>query len=603
MILSYYRGLYLESVFLLLMLINGLVSVYLGFKLKSIEGLIRLKRIGSAIAFSLLAAIFINGLTRIDLLLYIPWVFSYPLPVVLFFGKRLGLLWALVFSIFAVIIIIIGDVTPLNPADITILKINSITVLLCLVVIAFISEKIRVRVQDALVTAQENYKEAEKCQREANNELKREIDLRIQSGKALRQSESKYRALFEESPISLWEEDYSEIKNYLDSLPEEATGDLDSFFKRTPEALEKCSRMIKVLAVNKATLKLFEAEDKEKLLREMEIILQPSYKDFYRERLVSLYNKGNHSIETTGQISRKKDRQAHLLITCKIPTGYEKSWSKIFVSVHDLTERFNVEQEKKRIELQLQQAQKLQATSTLSGGIAHEFNNALAVIHGNLELIELDLKDDPDKVKSLIPVKSSVKRMARLTSQLLAYAQGGKYEPKVFSINDLIMETIKNEKPLHDPSINVKSEFSTDVPDVNGDKIQIRMVLESVLANAFESIEKDGELHITTFNDSIKNDFVEPHPLLQAGEYAVISIEDNGFGMDEDTCNRIFEPFFTTKIRGRGLGMSAAYGIVRSHGGSIYVKSKRHEGTHVKIYLPGFLQGKNLIPSTEKSPE
>jgi two-component system, cell cycle sensor histidine kinase and response regulator CckA len=112
-------------------------------------------------------------------------------------------------------------------------------------------------------------------------------------------------------------------------------------------------------------------------------------------------------------------------------------------------------------------------------------------------------------------------------------------------------------------------------------------VLEAVLSNALESIDKDGTISVATFKESIERDLAEPHPLLPAGEYTVVSMEDNGFGMDGDTLSRIFEPFFTTKIRGRGLGMSAAYGIIRNHGGNIYVKSKHREGTRIKIYLPG----------------
>ena len=159
MILSYYRGLYLESFFLFLMLINGLLSVYLGFKLQTMESLIRLKRIGSAIAFSLLAAIFINGLLRIDPNLYIPWIFIYPLPVLLFFGKRLGFLWASIFSVVAAVILVMVDIPPLNPGDVKVFKINATSVLFGILAMALISENIRIRVQNELVAAQKSVAE------------------------------------------------------------------------------------------------------------------------------------------------------------------------------------------------------------------------------------------------------------------------------------------------------------------------------------------------------------------------------------------------------------------------------------------------------------
>ncbi|MFC1884693.1 ATP-binding protein [Thermodesulfobacteriota bacterium] len=584
MILSYYRNLFFEAFLLLLMLINGLVSVYLGYKLKNINSLIMLKRIGSAIAFCILAAIFINGLVWINLILYLPWIFLYPLPVMLFFGKRVGFWWALFFSIAAAWIVITGDISVLPLSDIKMFKLHAVTVLFSLLGIALISEKIRLRVQNDLVTVQKNYKEAENRQNETNKNLKNEIDLRIKSEKALRRSESRYRALFEESPISLWEEDYSDIKKFLDALSTDASGDLGTYFDNNPEALEKCRGMIKVEDVNRATLKLYEAENKETLMRNIGTILSSDYLDFFKKRLVSLFYDGSYFTERPGKTLTGK--QIHILLTCKIPTGYEKSWSKIFVSIHDLTDRVNIEEEKKKVEQQLQQAQILQATATLGGGIAHEFNNALAVINGNLDLLRMDLKEDSSKDEYVEPMKISVKRMSKLTSQLLAYAQGGKFQPKKFSINQLLKETIEIKEALRKPSIFLTTDLIEDLCSVKGDITQIKMVFEAILANASESIDKAGKIHISTRNQDIEVGFNAHYPKLSASRYAVVTIKDSGIGMDEETCNRIFEPFFTTKISGRGLGMSAAHGIVRNHGGTIYVKSTLHKGTMVQVYLP-----------------
>ena len=240
----------------------------------------------------------------------------------------------------------------------------------------------------------------------------------------------------------------------------------------------------------------------------------------------------------------------------------------------------------KKIESQLQQSQKMEAVSTLSGGIAHQFNNALYAITGNIDLLEMDFPDDENVANYAKEMKGSTRRMTQLTAQLLAYARGGKYQTKTVLLNDFLKESLLTIKYSIDSTIHVDTDLPQDILNVKIDITQMQMVLSNVLSNASEAMEGEGSIRIVCRNKMITDKTVIDFPELKPGNYACLSITDDGKGMDEETRTRIFEPFFTTKFEGRGLGMAAAFGIVKNHNGWISVDSELGKGTIVKIYLP-----------------
>jgi PAS domain S-box-containing protein len=242
--------------------------------------------------------------------------------------------------------------------------------------------------------------------------------------------------------------------------------------------------------------------------------------------------------------------------------------------------------EHKQLEYKLQQAQRMEAIATLAGGIAHQFNNALSGITGNIDLLQINLPED-EKIREYIePMKVSAQRMAILSDQLLAYARGGKYQPKVFPINQFLADTLPVLKHIIVPGIRVETSFSKDISNIEADATQMQMILSDVLINSSEAIEGEGRIRITTSLENVDEEFVKHHPNLKPGPYICLTIDDNGKGMDEETRSKIFEPFFTTKFHGRGLGMASAYGIVKNHDGWISVYSELGVGTVVRIYLP-----------------
>jgi nitrogen-specific signal transduction histidine kinase/CheY-like chemotaxis protein len=241
------------------------------------------------------------------------------------------------------------------------------------------------------------------------------------------------------------------------------------------------------------------------------------------------------------------------------------------VILNDVTERIQLENH-------LRHAQKMETIGTLAGGIAHQFNNALFALSGNIELLQMKVSEDEAIKNHLRSIQGPMDRMTGLTDQLLAYAQEGKYQSKVFSIRKLVEDTLGLVQHSLDPLIRIETDLQDEPLNVEADMAQMQMAFSAILANATEAIEGKGRIRISGRNGI--------HSESGDGQYVCLRIEDDGKGMDDDIKSKVFEPFFTTKFQGRGLGMAAVYGIVNQHGGYIDVESQVDKGTTISIYLP-----------------
>ncbi|MBN1850728.1 MAG: PAS domain S-box protein [Deltaproteobacteria bacterium] len=266
----------------------------------------------------------------------------------------------------------------------------------------------------------------------------------------------------------------------------------------------------------------------------------------------------------------------------------------------DITKRKQAEEKRLHLEGQLQQTQKMKAIASLAGGIAHEFNNALSTISGNIDLLEMELPEKEEIQSRIKPMKYSTQRMARLTNQLLAYARGGKYQPKTISLSTFIEETLPILRHNIHKGIRVETDLPHDILRVEVDTIQLQMVLTALISNASEAIDRKGRIRIILRNQEVDDTFIKDHPTLFPGSYACLTVQDDGKGMDETTRANIFTPFFSTKYQGRGLSMAAVYGIVKNHNGWISIDSEPGKGTSVKIYLPASQEPIRDLPDRKK---
>ena len=274
-------------------------------------------------------------------------------------------------------------------------------------------------------------------------------------------------------------------------------------------------------------------------------------------------------------------------ITYARVSALEVSGKQYWISVQeDITDHKRAEEEKKEFEARLQQAQRLEAIGTLAGGIAHNFNNLLMAIQGNVSLMLYDIDPAHPFYEFLTSIKSEVENGAKLTAQFLGYARKGKYFPQPLNLNQLVKKassTIGATKK----EISIHRELADDLFAIEADQAQIQQVLLNLLINAADAMPGGGDLILKTANvidKDMKDKVYDPKP----GNYVQLTVTDTGSGMDKETQERIFEPFFTTKemASGTGLGLASVYGIIKGHGGYVDVESEPGRGTTFTVYLP-----------------
>ncbi|MBN1579252.1 MAG: PAS domain S-box protein [Anaerolineae bacterium] len=229
------------------------------------------------------------------------------------------------------------------------------------------------------------------------------------------------------------------------------------------------------------------------------------------------------------------------------------------------------------------QASRLEATATLAGGIAHDFNNLMVGVLGYADLLRDSLQDRPGALEMLDVISESARRAGKLAQQMLAFARGGKYQPRRMNLNDTV-QRIASARERDLPSrIRVVLDTDPGLWPTQADPAQMSEVVLNLFTNAVEAIEGSGDITITTRNYTLNEGQVNG---LEPGSYVCLAVKDTGCGISPEVRARIFEPFFTTKFQGRGMGLAAAYGIVENHGGHISIQSKAGHGATFEVYLP-----------------
>ena len=244
--------------------------------------------------------------------------------------------------------------------------------------------------------------------------------------------------------------------------------------------------------------------------------------------------------------------------------------------------------ERRELEEQFRQAQKMEAVGRLAGGVAHDFNNLLMVITAYSEMIQDKLHPEDELQKSVDQVKTAADRAAGLTRQLLAFSRKQVLLPRIIDLNSVAEDSLKMIKRLIGEDIELNVSFGKALWPVKADPGQIVQVLMNLCVNARDAMENGGELAIGTENIFVDIEAASKRPTFASGNYASLVVSDTGSGMTEEVQARLFEPFFTTKESGRGtgLGLSTVYGIVKQSGGYIWVDSELGRGSSFTIYFP-----------------
>jgi PAS domain S-box-containing protein len=259
----------------------------------------------------------------------------------------------------------------------------------------------------------------------------------------------------------------------------------------------------------------------------------------------------------------------------------DPSVGAIVLNARDITDR-------RKLEVQLRQAQKMEAVGQLAGGVAHDFNNLLTAILGYCNLMLDDIpREDPIRA-DLEEIRSAGERAAALTRQLLAFSRRQMLQPQVVDLNTIVQQLEKLLRRLISEDVELVTALAPDLFTVRVDPASIEQILVNLAVNARDAMPVGGRLTIETSNVDLDEPYAVAHMPMTPGHYVMLAVGDTGEGMDEATRARVFEPFFTTKAQGKGsgLGLATVYGIVKQSGGYIWVYSEPARGSVFKVYLP-----------------
>lgn len=258
------------------------------------------------------------------------------------------------------------------------------------------------------------------------------------------------------------------------------------------------------------------------------------------------------------------------------------------VFLEDLSLRRQAEEERRKLQVQLLQAQKMEAVARLAGGVAHDFNNILAIIGGHAELGLMKMEKGHPAEENLREILEATGRSANLVRQLLAFARKQIISPVALDVNETIERMLKMLRRLIGEDIELEWHPASNIWKVYMDPSQLDQIMANLIVNARDAIPGAGKVVIETENVELDEHYCQTHPGVSPGKYVMLAVSDNGCGMDKETMDRIFEPFFTTKSpeKGTGLGLATVYGIVKQNSGHINVYSEPGRGTTFKIYIP-----------------
>jgi PAS domain S-box-containing protein len=407
----------------------------------------------------------------------------------------------------------------------------------------------------------------------------REVTQRRMAEETLRIREERYRALFEDSPFPMWEEDFSLVKAFLDELKTRGAADIRAHLSAHRGDAEECVRRIRVLDVNRAAREFYGAT-REQLLGDLSRIFDDAaYEVVCEEMGVLSAPSSMFRAEFETQTLAGEPRTVTMIVSLEPSPG---DWSRVIVSFFDITDH-------KRLEEQLLRSQKMESLGRLAGGISHDFNNLLMVILGYSDLLLAEPALAPGVRGGLNEIRNAGARGAELTQQLLAFSRKQIGQPRPLSLNSLIRESQGMLQRLIGEDIELAVSLDPEAWTIRADRGQMHQVLMNLVVNAREAMPGGGMLNIETRNLSE-----------ETGDFLRLSVRDTGVGMDDRTRQHLFEPFFTTKSasRGTGLGLATVFGVVTQSGGHLSVASEPGRGAVFNLHFPRLAAPASLDAAT-----
>jgi signal transduction histidine kinase/ActR/RegA family two-component response regulator len=388
-----------------------------------------------------------------------------------------------------------------------------------------------------------------------------DITRRKQAELALQESEARFRKIFEDAKVSLWENDFSGAFQAIQELKARGIVDLRGYLEEHPGFIRECLGSIRILDVNRETLRLYKAADKEQFLGSLTRFIIDDALPAYAEELVAIA-EGREHFEGEQPDRNLAGEKMQILVSYSVPRTLEES-RRVVVSVTDITAHKRAEEEQLKV-------QRLESLGVLAGGIAHDFNNLLTAILGNLSL----LQTGGNQAQVLSETKKAVARGRGLTEQLLTFSRGGAPVKKLVDLTKLLPETVSFA--LAGSNVQAAFQIAPDLLEAELDESQFAQVINNLVINARQAMQDGGRLEVEAANAEG-----------EAGrQFVRITFRDHGVGIPQEHLAKIFDPYFSTKQGGKGLGLTVVYSIIRAHGGRIEAQSEPGQGAIFTLHLP-----------------
>jgi two-component system, cell cycle sensor histidine kinase and response regulator CckA len=368
-------------------------------------------------------------------------------------------------------------------------------------------------------------------------------------------------------------------------LPDVQRAYLEQLVECTPEAISVLNTQHGIMRINSEFTRIFGFCPEEALGRGIDaLIVPPDRMDETRRTAEALARGERVALETKRQ---RKDGTLVDVFMSGAPVVVNGVQVAFYALYRDITEQKRAEEDRRALENQFRQAQKMEAVGRLAGGVAHDFNNLLMVICGYSEVLLENTERDSLLYPKIEAIQRAADRASSLTRQLLAFSRRQMLELKVVDVNVIVTDMERLVRPLIGDNITLDTRLTSDLGRTRADAGQLEQVIMNLVVNAKDALPQGGKITIETGNETLGGGNQENF-YIQSGPYVLLSVTDNGCGMGKETQLRIFEPFFTTKEKGKGtgLGLSTVYGIVKQSGGYIFATSEVGQGTTFRIYLP-----------------